>query len=135
MADLFLEKRHDRIEMFDMPHLDQASARPGRRHDFFRLLQGGAKGLLDQKVTALCEEGHGNFRVPVGRNDDRNRLASRAEFLDRPEGPAAMAGADFRGAGGVAVKYACKLGPGQPGIDAGMVLAQGADAGHAAADF
>jgi hypothetical protein len=48
VIDLFFQKGHHRVKMFDVPDLDEATVLPGRRQNLFRFLQRSADRFLDQ---------------------------------------------------------------------------------------
>ena len=74
-AHLLLEKCHHRIEVLDVPDLDQTGVLAGGGHDLFGLLHRGAERFFNQKVAALGEQRHGHLRVQVRRHDHRDGLA------------------------------------------------------------
>ena len=131
LADVFLEKVHDRIEVLDVANLDEAVGSLRGGDDLLGLVEGGAERLFDEQMAARGEQREGDGAVEVGRRDDADDIAGHAEGGEGVEGRAVIFGRDFGGAGGVGVVNAGEGDAGKFGVEAGVVLAEVADAGDA----
>ena len=121
--------------MLDVADLDDAAVLAGGGEDALGLGERRAERLLNQEVRLAGQQRQGDLLVAVSRHDDRDGIARLAEFLERGEAPAVELLADLLGAGVAGLVDPDEFRARQGRIDARMVLAQGADAGDAAADF
>ena len=125
-----LHRLEGRVEAFDVADLQHQSAPLGQRDELIGL--GGIDGqrLLDQHGDAARQEIGGDGVMGEGRGGDHGRVHQRHEGQVAGVGPRVAAEGDGLGLGGVRVGDADQLHVGQRGQDAGVFLAQVADADH-----
>src|SRR5690625_336012 len=83
LIDRLLEKCHDRIEMFDMPDLDDPGFLFRSRKNLFGLLKTTAKRLFDQQMATGFEQRNRYFAMKIGWDNDADGIAFLRHFLQR----------------------------------------------------